>query len=244
MDKMQLTKQHSTKNPPEHEHWQAFAPTTDLNANEVFWQDYEAAIDHSRSKRKQSIIVKAAYDHLPLIDDKVMASPQLFTVDPDQRTTFLKKLWAYQVLPIAKAFTVAWVAMSFFFSIINKDGNSYQLLSISAMLLLVFIAGIAYHYWVICRPLGDMQVIIDRLGIMREGAGLDHLSIKYSEIVDIKQNPLGLQICLKPKGRIQEDQEFILLPGALLNYQLVCNLLERHLAFNNQYYHLSTSKTI
>lgn len=221
-----------------HKLWGAYLPGKNGQDSEIFWGNYEEAICASKQERKQKMVVQATYDKLPLLDDKVVASPQLFTIDPDKRHTFLKKLWAYQVLPIAKAFTIAWVAMSLFFSVVNQDGNSYQLLSISAVLLTLFITGIAYHYWVICRPLADMQLIIDRLGIMREGTGLDHLSIKYSEIIDIKQNPLGLQICLKPKGRIQEDRESILLPGALLDYSLVCDLLQRHLAFNNQYYNL------
>lgn len=218
--------------------WETYLLAQDQPNEEHFWQHYETSVRQAKSQQKQQVVVKANYNSALGVNDKTVAAPQLFTIDPNQRQTFLKKLWAYQVWPIVKAFTVAWIAMSVFFSVVNKDGNSYQLLSISAVLLLLFIAGIAYHYWVICRPLADMQLIIDRLGIMREGAGLDHLSIKYSEIVDIKQNPLGLQICLKPKGRIQEDLESVLLPGALLDYSLVCDLLERHLAFNNQYYRL------
>ncbi|OJJ19440.1 hypothetical protein BKI52_21775 [marine bacterium AO1-C] len=221
--------------------WETFPIYEEDSLREVFWQNYETAIRDSQKKRQSHLVIKAStYTSRRALKPQMIASPQLFTIDPNQRTPFLKKLWAYQVWPIAKAFTVAWLAMSIFFSVINKDGNSYQLLSISAMLLLFFIAGIAYHYWVICRPLADMQLIIDRLGIMREGAGLDHLSIKYSEIADVRKGPIGLQICLKPRGRIQEDRESILLPGALCNYRLVCELLEHHLAHNNQYYHLTS----
>jgi len=227
--------------PGNHNLWEAFPMSEDSTLQEAFWQNYETAICDSQKKRKNHLIIKASVHQGNALQSQMIASPQLFTIDPNQRTPFLKKLWAYQVWPIAKAFTVAWVAMSIFFSVVNKDGNSYQLLSVSAMLLLFFIAGIAYHYWVICRPLADMQLIIDRLGIMREGAGLDHLSIKYSEIADVRKSPMGLQICLKPRGRIQEDRESILLPEALRNYTLVCALLEHHLAYNSQYYCLTSS---
>lgn len=229
----------SDKGREEYQLWNRFSIDSDDALQETFWQDYEEAIQVSQQQRRSNLVMEAKAGPGVIFSDRMISSPQLFTVDPNQRTSFLKKLWAYQVVPIAKAFTVAWVAMSVFFSVVNKDGNSYQLLSISAILLLFFIAGIAYHYWVICRPLADMQLIIDRLGIMREGAGLDHLSVKYSEIADIKKTPMGLQICLMPRGRIQEDQESILLPGALLDFPLVCKLLEHHLAFNNKYYQLT-----
>ncbi len=227
--------------PPDHyDLWEMFLMYDDESSQEAFWSNYEAAVAASQKRRKHQMMSVASDDTRISLEPQMIALPQLFTIEPNQRTPFLKKLWAYQVWPIAKAFSVAWIAMSIFFSIINKDGNSYQLLSISAMLLLFFIGGIAYHYWVVCRPLADMQLIIDRLGIMREGAGLDHLSIKYSEIVDIRKGPIGLQICLKPRGRIQEDRESILLPGALHNYTLVCELLEHHLAYNDQYYSLTS----
>lgn len=217
-----------------HLFWETYLLAQDQPAQESFWQHYETSVRQARSQQKQQVV--KANNNPVLGVDRAIAAPQLFTIDPNQRQPFLKKLWAHQAWPILQAFTVAWIAMSVFFSVVNRDENLYQLLSISAVLLLLFIVGIAYYYWVICCPLAGMQLIIDCLGIMREGAGLDHLSIKYSEIVDIKQNPLGLQIRLKPKGRIQEDLESVLLPRALLDYSLVCDLLERHLAFNNQYY--------
>ncbi|WP_299464430.1 hypothetical protein [uncultured Microscilla sp.] len=220
--------------------WEAYPTNEGNKGRELFWAAYYKAIDESKKTQKQHMNVWANEAPVQMTSNQAMAAPQLFTINPNQRQVFLKKLWAYQVLPVAKAFTVAWFAMSVFFGAVNQDGGSYQLITISAILLVLFITGIAYHYWVICRPLADMQLMIDRLGIIREGAGLDHLSISYSEILDIKRNPLGMQVFIQPKGRIQEEHESVLLPEALLNYPLACELLQRHLATHHQYYDLTS----
>ena len=118
----------SNKSIEEYQLWNRFSIDSDDALQETFWQDYEEAIQVSQQQRRSKLVMEAKASAGIMFHDRMISSPQLFTVDPNQRTSFLKKLWAYQVVPIAKAFTVAWVAMSVFFSVVNKDGNSYQLL--------------------------------------------------------------------------------------------------------------------
>jgi hypothetical protein len=220
-----------------HQLWEAY-PTQALS-QETFWATYAQAIAHAKQTQQQHTIVQAS--QAPVTQACNLTEPRLFVINPDEIRSFLKKLWVYQVLPVEKAFTIAWVTLSLFLLVFSKSGGSSQLMTISSTLLALFVIGIAYHYWVICKPLADMQVMIDRLGIVREGAGLDHLSIKYSEITDIRQSPLGLQIFIQPKGYIQDDQTSVLLPHALLDYSVACQLLQQHLAVHHKYFRLINS---
>lgn len=209
------------------------------STEDTFWATYDQVIAHAKQAQRQHTIVRASQAHP--IQGYNITEPRLFVINPDKKRSFLKKLWVHQVLPVEKAFTVAWVTLSLFLLVFNKSGGSSQLMTISSALLALFVIGIAYHYWVICKPLADMQIMIDRLGIVREGAGLDHLSIRYDEVIDIKQSPLGLQVFIQPKGYIQDGQASILLPYALLDYPLVCHLLQQHLAIHHKYFRLINS---
>lgn len=220
-----------------------FCPTQQLweeypsqaTQQETFWLSYDQAISQAKKEQKQYKIIKAT--QAPPSNHKI-TEPCLFMIAPAEKRSFLKKLWAYQVLPAEKVFTIIWIVLSLFLLLFNQGGGSTQLIAISSALLALFVVGIAYHYWVICRPLADMQLMIDNLGIVREGAGLDHLSIKYDEIKDIKQSPLGLQVFIQSKSYIQDEHASMLLPNALTNYALMCELLQKHLANHHKYFQL------